>query len=103
MSDGTHNKREVVRGYFGYAYRSNNGNVVIDRHRSDQEHLLSPQTNDTQPLYNCRTYLNDVLPNDWMDKFGLFIVSHVINSEGDVTAVQIMFTPHEPSVVVQSP
>lgn len=84
-----------MRGGFGHVYVSNNGKLVVDRHESDEKHLLAKQTNDTQPLYSCRAYVENVIPKEWIGKFGLFTVSKTIDKNGNTTAVNMMFTPVE--------
>ena len=37
-----------------YMYVSSNGQLVIDKHPSDEAHLLSGPTSDVQPLHDCR-------------------------------------------------
>lgn len=92
MSNET-SRQEVVRGGFGHVYVSNNGHLVIDAHETDEQHLLANQTNTEQPLYTCRTYINDVIPKEWIDKFGLFVVARTIDKDGDTTAITVRFTP----------
>ncbi len=90
MRDGTDTKRVVIDGY---AYVSSNGQLVIDRHPTDEAHLLAEQTRDSQPLYDCRTYLTNLIPKVWLGKRGRFIVSSFVNHDGAVAALQLIFTP----------
>ena len=68
---------EVMVDRVGYAYVSGNGQLVIDAHASDEEHLRSPATRETQPLYDCRVYLKDVFPGGWLNRPGRFTVQQV--------------------------
>lgn len=92
MRDDTDTKRVVIDGY---AYVSSNGQLVIDRHPTDEAHLLAEQTRDSQPLYDCRTYLADLIPKEWFGKRGRFAVSSFINDHGAVVVLQLIFTPDE--------
>jgi hypothetical protein len=83
-------KREIVDGY---AYVSGNGQLVIDRHFSDEEHLLSPATRKEQPLYDCRKYLKDLIPAEWLDRPGKFLIDRTVTTTGEIVAVQLAFIP----------
>lgn len=82
---------ETVGRHVGYAYVSGNGQLVIDEHPSDAEHLLSPQTRDTQPLYDCRVYLKDLVPKEWLGVRGQFTVRETTSDSGELVEVSIAF------------
>lgn len=86
----TETKRETIDGY---AYISGNGNLVIDTHPSDSEHLLARQTRDTQPLYDCRHYLGELIPKEWRNRRGTFFIDRTQSKEGEVFTVSISFVP----------
>ncbi len=81
------------RVIFGCAYVSGNGQLVIDQHASDAEHLTAPQTRSEQPLYDCRVYFSDLLPKEWLGKRGEFTIHQVYDAGGEVAAFQVVFTP----------
>ena len=83
-------KQDVVSGTM---YLSGNGQVVIDEHANDQEHLLAQATHHEQPLYRCRTYLAGIFPKEWLGKKGKFLVDRVVLETGDITSVMISFIP----------
>lgn len=83
--------REVVEERSGCAYVSSNGQLVIDQHASDEEHLRSSQTRESQPLYDCRLYLNDVIPKEWLGRRGKFTVRRVTSVGGEVLEVSVAF------------
>lgn len=83
-------KREVIEGY---AYVGGGGQLVIDAHPSDEQHLRSRATHTEQPLYRCRHYLRDLIPKEWLDKKGKFLVDRTVTTTGEVVAVQIAFIP----------
>ncbi len=76
-----------------HCYISSNGNVVFDKHPSDQSHLTSPATRSEQPLYDCRVYLRDLVPKEWIDKRGTLRISRMTTSKKVV--VSITFFPEE--------
>jgi hypothetical protein len=77
----------------GTMYQSANGQIVIDEHASDEEHLLAPAMHQEQPLYRCRTYLAEIFPKEWLGKKGKFIIDRVVLETGDVASVMISFVP----------
>lgn len=83
--------REVVNECIGYAYVSSNGQLVIDRHATDDEHLTAPASRNTQPMYDCRTYLRDVIPKEWIGKRGKFTLRLTRAPDGTVRAVSVAF------------
>jgi hypothetical protein len=83
-------KREELDGY---VYESSNGQLVIDSHTSDEQHLKAKATHDTQPMYRCRQYVRDLIPKEWRDKKGKFFVDRQVTPQGDVVSVQISFIP----------
>ncbi len=93
MRDDTNTKRVTIDGY---VYVSSNGQLVVDRHPTDEAHLLAEQTRGSQPLYDCRAYLADLIPKEWLGKRGRFIVSSFVNHDGAVAALQLIFTPDQP-------
>ncbi len=98
MTEDTDTKRVTIDGY---AYVSSNGQLVIDRHPTDEAHLLAEQTRGSQPLYDCRTYLTDLIPKEWLGKRGQFIVSSFVNHDGAVAALQLIFTPDSEQPTVE--
>lgn len=92
MKEDTNTKRMVIDGY---AYVSSNGQLVIDQHPTDELHLLAAQTRNSQPLYNCRTYLADLIPREWLGKRGRFVMGSFVNHDGAIAALQLIFTPDE--------
>lgn len=92
-------KREVVEDCLGYMYVSGNGQLVVDRHASDEEHLLATATRESQPLYDCRVYLRDVVPAEWQGKWGRLVAvrTTVKNGDAEVECVQLTFTPTDKS------
>lgn len=86
-------RREVVDERHGCAYVSSNGQLVIDRHASDEDHLVASATRESQPLYDCRLYLRDVVPKAWVGRRGKFTVSRVVSDEGEVVEVSLAFEP----------
>lgn len=83
--------REVVDEQSGYAYVSSNGKLVIDQHASDEEHLKAPATRASQPMYDCRIYLDEVVPKEWLGKHGKFTVRRVTSIFGEVLEVSVAF------------
>jgi len=83
-------KREEVEGYL---YQSGNGQLLIDAHASDEQHLLAQATHKEQPLYRCRTYVRDLVPKEWLNRRGTFLIDRTVTSQGEVIAVQIAFVP----------
>jgi hypothetical protein len=83
-------KREVL---VGFAYPSGNGQLVIDYHPTDEQHLNAEATHLIQPMYRCRTYVRDLLPPEWLNKRGKFFVDRQVTQQGEVMAVQISFVP----------
>lgn len=77
----------------GRAYVSGNGQLVIDRHASDQEHLLASQTRSAQPLYDCRTYADKLFPEEWLGVPGRYDVHYVVGAGGAVSGMMVVFTP----------
>lgn len=86
-------ERVERRDIEGYVYVSGNSQLVVDRHPSDHEHLVAKPTRESQPLYDCRVYLNDLIPNEWVGKRGKFVVNRIFDCLGHVVAVQLVFTP----------
>jgi len=70
-----------------HCYISGNGQLVFDRHPSDEAHLLAKATRTEQPLYDCRTYLRDLIPKDWLGKHGTLRVSRMHTSQKTVVAI----------------
>lgn len=85
--------REAVNEFVGYAYVSSNGQLVIDRHESDGEHLTARSTRLAQPLHDCRIYLNDLVPKEWLGRRGKFTVSAAKSAGGLGAVVSIAFEP----------
>lgn len=77
----------------GCAYVSGNGQLVIDGHATDEEHLLARSPRDAQPLYDCRTYLRDLFPAGWIGVPGSYGVRYAMDASGAVAGVMITFTP----------
>lgn len=86
----TEMKREEVEGTM---YQSGNGQLLIDSHDSDVQHLLAQATHFEQPMYRCRTYVRDLVPKDWLNRKGTFLIDRTVTSQGEVVAVQIAFIP----------
>jgi hypothetical protein len=42
-------------------------------------------------MYRCRRYLREIIPPEWMDKRGTFIVDRSITTSGEVVSVTISF------------
>jgi hypothetical protein len=83
-------KREEIAGY---VYESGNGQLVIDPHESDEQHLLAQATHAEQPLYRCRQYVRDLIPKEWRGKKGKILVDRQVTADGEVVAVQLSFIP----------
>lgn len=77
----------------GYMYVSGNGQLVIDKHPSDEVHLLSGPTSDVQPLHDCRTYLKDLIPTEWLGRRGLISIERAFDDKHDVASIKITFMP----------
>ncbi len=86
----TEMKREEIEGHL---YQSGNGQLLIDAHASDEEHLTAQATHFEQPMYRCRQYIRDLVPKEWLNKRGTFIIDRTVTSTGEVIAVQIGFVP----------
>lgn len=84
---------EVVDERTGYVYVSSNGQLVVDQHGSDEAHLVSPATRLTQPLYDCRLYLKDVIPKEWIGLHGKLTVRVERGAKEWVSLVSIAFEP----------
>ncbi len=76
---------------FGYAYVCSNGQLVVDSHASDDEHLMASATRASQPMYDCRMYVRDVIPTEWIGRHGKFTVRRTTALNGDVLEVAIAF------------
>jgi hypothetical protein len=85
--------RETQEGVTECAYMSGNGQLVIDRHASDEEHLRAPATRESQPLYDCRLYWRDVFPAPWLGRPGRFVVRQAVDRAGTVVEVSVAFEP----------
>ena len=85
-------KREVINGYM---YVSSNGQLVIDRHPTDKEHLLAAATRTEQPLHDCRTYVSDLVPKEWHSRRGQFLVYRITNDAGEILALQLALIPFD--------
>ena len=83
-------KREVLEGF---AYANGSGQIVIDACASDDQHLGAKATHTEQPLYRCRTYLKDLIPKEWLNQKGKFLIERTTTIQGEVVAVQIAFVP----------
>jgi hypothetical protein len=83
-------KRETVDGYM---YESGNGQLVIDTHVSDVQHLKSKASHADQPLYRCRTYVKDLVPKEWLATRGKILIDRTVLPNGEVVAVQLAFIP----------
>ena len=83
-------KQEVLEGF---AYENSSGQLIIDEHASDLMHLRAKATHTEQPLYRCRTYVRDLLPKEWLNKKGKFLIDRTVTEHGEVVAVQIAFIP----------
>ncbi len=90
MNATTHTERQEI---LGQVYISSNGQLVIDRCCSDTEHLLASATSDTQPLHDCRIYLKDLVPKEWIGVPGKITINRVVDRSGQVRAVQLVFAP----------
>lgn len=77
----------------GYAYTSGNGQLVIDRHPTDAQHLKAGQTRAEQPLYDCRYYVGDIVPPEWLGRHGRFTIERIVDGAGRPTAVWMSFSP----------
>jgi hypothetical protein len=86
-------ERMACRGIDGYVYVSGNGQLVVDRHPSDHEHLIAKSERKTQPIHDCRVYLKDLIPDEWVGERGKLDVTRVFDCFGKVAAVQLVFTP----------
>jgi hypothetical protein len=86
----TETKREAKCGRF---YESNNGQLVFDLHPDDQDHLIAAATRIGQPLYDCRTYLKDVVPKEWLGKEGTLYLDRATTTDGEVVSVTLSFVP----------
>jgi len=85
--------RRTRDGTVECAYVSGNGQLVIDRHASDEEHLRAPATRESQPMYDCRLYWSDVMPKTWLGRPGKFTMHHAIDRDGNVVEVSVTFEP----------
>lgn len=83
-------KREALDGYL---YENSGGQLVIDVHPSDEQHLKAKATHTEQPLYRCRTYVRDLIPKEWRDRKGKVLIDRQVTPTGEVVAVQISFIP----------
>lgn len=83
-------KREEIDGY---VYESGNGQLIIDAHESDEQHLLAQATHAEQPMYRCRQYVRDLLPKEWRGRKGKILVDRQVTQDGEVVAVQLSFIP----------
>lgn len=83
-------KREQLNGHL---YESGNGQLVIDSHASDAEHVTAPQTRASQPLYDCRQYVRDLIPKEWIGRHGTFMVDRITTTTGEPVSVSISFVP----------
>src|SRR5882724_4264489 len=61
-------KTTDISEYVGHLYVSSNGQLVVDKHVSDAEHLLASSDQGSQPLYGCRMYIDDLIPEEWRNK-----------------------------------
>lgn len=86
-------EKNVVTKTEVFCYVNGNGHVVFDKHESDALHVASPATRETQPLYDCRTYLRDLIPQEWIDKRGTLKVSRYVTTKK--TVVSITFVPDQ--------
>lgn len=84
---------DVVDQRVGYAYRSSNDQLVIDRCASDQEHLIAPATSAETPMHDCRRYLESIVPKEWIDRHGKFTIRRMTSPGGKVLEVSIAFEP----------
>lgn len=67
--DSKRTRQETTIDRFdGHAYVSGNGKLVVDKHASDEEHLMASPSRDEHPLYDCRSYVDDVVPKAWHGK-----------------------------------
>ena len=73
------------------AYVSGNGQLVIDQHGSDEEHLRAPATRGSQPMYDCRFYWSDVFPKAWLGRPGKFTMHQAVDKDGNVVEVSVAF------------
>ncbi len=85
-------RHEIVDNRFGYVYVSGNGQLVVDRHESDAEHVLALPDRAEPPLHDCRFYVADVVPKEWHGSRGQLTVVRSVRADGKVVAVQLMFT-----------
>lgn len=92
MSDDNKTARMVIDGY---AYVRGNGRLVIDRHPTDAAHLEAGATRTEQPLYDCRTYVRDAFPAEWLGRPGRFTIERIEDAAGRATAVWVAFAPHD--------
>ncbi len=83
-------KREVVEGFL---YESSSGQLVIDTHPSDEQHLRSRATHTEQPLHRCRTYVRDLVPKGWLNTRGKILVDRTVTKYGETVQVAISFIP----------
>lgn len=82
----------TVDRFDGHLYVSSNGKLVVDEHSSDAEHLTASASRDSQPLYDCRTYLDEVVPKEWHGK-RVDVEVMRIEVGGEVRAVHVKITP----------
>lgn|SRR6185503_13673646 len=85
--------RETPEDKVECAYVSGNGQLVVDRHASDEEHLRAPATRESQPLYDCRFYWRDMFPEAWLGCPGKFTVRQSMDRSGAVVEVSVAFEP----------
>ena len=83
-------RREIFNGC---AYVSSNGQLVIDSHGSDEEHLTASQTRPSQPLYDCRKYVDTLFPKEWFGVPGKYVINYFTDSDDKIVAMTIIFTP----------
>lgn len=83
-------KRDTVEGYI---FESGNGQIVIDLHETDEQHLLAQATHNEQPLHRCRQYIRDLIPKEWRGKKGKVFIDRQVGDNGEVFAVQLSFVP----------
>lgn len=88
-----HIRHEIVDHRFGYVYVSGNGQVVVDTHETDGEHLTASSVRTEQPLHTCRFYLSDVIPKEWIGARGILDVVKNVRGDGKVVSVTCTFTP----------
>ena len=64
-----------TRCFQGRAYIASNGQMVIDSCVDDTQHLCETKIVPPNDRPRCRMYLSDMIPKEWLNQRGNFIVT----------------------------